>query len=120
MKVNKQKNLAYYQSEESLPCDCACCKNFVLQIQDVYPEITAYLSEMNVDILRPFELIWIEDHNTIRYLLCQYIIYGTYDEKFTKEISGVFFGISDCHPSTNIMEEHFVLEFGEINLKMKG
>ena len=46
-------------------------------------------------------------------------MYGNCGEDYNLSIGDIKFGKSSCHPSTNITEEHFVLEFGPIMLKMK-
>ncbi len=120
MKVNLLKNLEYYKSDESIPCDCDMCKIYYKNIKDKYPKIAAYLETLKVDILRPFELLWIENKKdeTIEYLGCQYIVFGQCDEDFKFQIDEVVFENNTCfHPSTEHIEgEHFVLNFGKIVL----
>ena len=120
LKVDMDKTKGYYLSSDSLPCECAYCQNYVAQIERKYPDIAQFLASINVDVTKPFELISVElDNDNIQYMLCQYIVYGNCDENYYNSINGIEFGKSTCHPSTNIVDEHFVLEFGPINLKMK-
>lgn len=119
MNIDLNKNFEYYKSDESLPCDCPLCKNFYIQIKEKFPEINGYLSSLNVDILRPFELIIFDTDsgNKIEYTGCQYIVFGSCEDNFTKKIGDIEF-IKNIyfHPSTGISEEHFVLDFGTVVL----
>ena len=119
MNVNLNRNFEYYQSDESLPCECAGCRNFFVQIKEKIPEINEYLTALNVDICRPLELIWdeIDDGNKIEYLDCQYVVFGKCENDFIKKIGNIeFVKNTNCHPSTGISEEHFVLAFGTVVL----
>lgn len=117
MNINMRKTQEYYLSEDSIPCECAHCQNYIHQIEQKYPDIVSYLAGMNIDVLRPFELISVElGKNEIEYLLCQYVVYGSCEDDYYICIDNIPFGKSSCHPSTNIVEEHFVLEFGPIVL----
>ncbi len=74
---------------------------------------------MNVDILRPFELIWLENEDkTIEYVSCLYIVFGICDSNFQKQIGDVVFEVNtEHHPNDeNIKNEHFILNFGKIVL----
>jgi len=120
MKIDLLKNLEYYKSDNSIPCDCEVCKIFYNNIKDKYPKIVAYLEKINVEVLRPFELVWIEnnENKTIEYEGCQYIVFGKCDDDFKFQIDEVVFENNICfHSSTDhIKEEHFVLDFGKIIL----
>lgn len=119
MDVNLNRNFEYYQSDKSLPCDCAGCRNFFVQIKEKFPEINEYLLSLNVDICRPLELIWdeIDNDNKIEYWDCQYVVFGNCENDFIKKIGNIEFNKNtNCHPSTGISEEHFVLAFGTIVL----
>ncbi len=122
MKINLEQNLQYYKSDNSLPCTCEFCKNYYKRIKEKYPEVSEYLLSINVDILRPFELVWFEnkDTNEIEYVGCQYIVFGTCESNFKKQIGDVLFEINtNHHPSDdNIKDEHFILDFGKIVLSL--
>lgn len=124
MCIDLNRNLKYYGSGQSVPCDCKICKNYYKQIKDIYPEIAEYLTSLNVDILRPFELIWVENErsNRIDYIGCQYIVFGKCDSNFKKQIGDVVFEINtEHHPDTkNIKGEHFILDFGKIVLELNN
>ena len=120
MFIDLKRNLQYYSSEQSIPCDCKICMNYYNKIKDKYPQIAAYLSSINVDILRPFELVWIENEgeNQIEYIGCQYIVFGKCDNNYKKQIGDILIEINtEHHPDTNnILGEHFILDFGKIIL----
>lgn len=121
MYIDLARNLLYYNSEQSIPCDCEICKNYYKQIKDKHPEIAEYLASLNVDILRPFELVWLEnENNQIDYLDCQYIVFGKCVNNFKKQIDDNVFEINTLHhPSTkHIKDEHFILDFGKIVLEL--
>lgn len=116
------RNKQYYISEKAEPCDCAYCKNYCGKIRAAYPRIAGYLDSIGVDIEKPLELIFSEDdlNRTVCYYGCQYVVFGTCDDKFHIAIDGIsFIKNIDCHPNTDIEEEHFVLDFGEIILDME-
>ncbi len=120
MFIDLIKNSQYYDSEQSIPCDCEVCKIYYKQVEERYPDIARYLSSINVNILRPFELIWFdnENNNEIEYVSCQYIVFGTCDSNFTKKIGDILLQINkNDHPSdAHISDEHFIIDFGKIIL----
>ncbi len=120
MIVNSEKNIKYYRSDKIKQCGCDFCKNYIKNIKTTYPSIDKYLSELGVDIQKPFELSYIElDKDTVEYLACQYVVFGQCKDDFSCTIEDVKFCKSTIHPDTNITEEHFVLEFGSIIMKNK-
>ncbi|MDE7395379.1 MAG: hypothetical protein K2M95_04595 [Clostridiales bacterium] len=123
MWIDLERNFQYYNSEESMPCNCEICKNYYDKVKDKYPEVAAYLASLNVDILRPFELIWFDNDkkNQIEYIGCQYIVFGKCDKPFKKKIGSIMFERNvNHHPSTNHLPgNHFVLDFGKIVLEYK-
>lgn len=94
-------------------------QKFFIQIKEKFPKVNEYLLSLNVDICRPLELIWDEfdDENKITYYGCQYVVFGSCEDDFVKKIGDIeFIKNTNCHPSTGISEEHFVLDFGTIIL----
>ena len=91
MNIDIEKNKAYYESDDSIPCDCECCFNYVINIAKEYPRIFEFLKSMNVDILKPFELIYIEDskNKNVQYISCQYIVFGECRDDFETEVTGI-------------------------------
>ena len=119
MKIDFDKNIEYYKSKQSTPCDCEVCQIYYKNIKSKYPEIVNYLESIKVDILRPFELIWLENEEKkqIEFYGCQYIVFGECEDDFKLQIGNITLEKTYIHPSTdNIKGKHFVLEFGTIIL----
>lgn len=121
MTADKCKNQKYYQSEKSLPCKCSACQNFISQIKDVYPKLAEYFESLGIDILRPYELHYIDiDDNTIQYLLCQYLVFGICEDEFSKKIDGITLEKSSgCYPPVKTEDKYFVIEFFNVTLLLK-
>ncbi len=121
MIVDKCKNQEYYQSEKSLPCECSGCQNFICQIKGLYPKLAEYFESLGIDILRPYELHYVDiDDNTIQYLLCQYLVFGTCEDGFSKNIDGIILEKnSGFYPPVRIDDAYFVIEFENIILSLK-
>ena len=121
MKVFPGKNREYYKTAE--PCDCDVCRFFCRNVRSRLPDIAAYLDSIGVDIEKPFELLWIEIDESgtlIHFDGCQYIVFGSCEPDFEMNIGDIkFINNIDFHPSTDIADEHFVLDFGEITMKME-
>ena len=77
-----------------------------------------YLDSLGVDMEKPFEIFLPEpmEDGYLEYGICQYVVFGTCPEDYSHQIGDVTFGRSDCHPNTNIEEEHFVLDCYPIRL----
>lgn len=120
--IDIEKTKAYYKEIglEDL-CNCNYCKNYYLQIKEEYPEVSAYLADLGIDIRKPFELISLEpDANSmLEYCSCQYIAMGTCETLFEHRIGDIDIGLAQVHPSTNIKDTHFILEIYPVYLQMK-
>ena len=123
MNVNIERNQLYY-SDDNLNnieiCSCEHCQNYYRNIVEEFNFIKMYLDTLGVDILKPFELMPIDyaEKKEIEYIGCQYIVFGQCEDDFEKVVEGVrFYKNINGHPTTNIDEEHFVMEFGPITLK---
>jgi hypothetical protein len=120
MNVNIEKTQKYYHSikPESL-CDCNYCKNYYEQIKADYPAVASYLDSLGVDIEKPFDISALEPENgMLEYCACWYIVFGSCPDDYRLKIGDVEFCVTTSHPSTGIEENHFVLEFSPIRLKM--
>ena len=116
MKINKELNLNYYDSY--VPCNCEMCENYYLQIKDKFPNICAFLESMNINPLKPFELIWDDEEEYCVYFDCQYLVFGEIEENYKEVIDEIEITQNKYfHPSTGVEEEHFILSFGPIKLK---
>jgi hypothetical protein len=120
MHVNIEKTRKYYHSigPESL-CDCNYCKNYYSQIKADYPAVASYLLSLGVAIEKPFDVSPLEPENgMLEYCACWYIVFGSCPDTYRHKIGDVEFRVASAHPSTEIEEEHFVLEFSPIRLKV--
>jgi hypothetical protein len=82
--------------------------------------VASYLASLGVDIEKPFEVSPLEPENgMLEYCDCQYIVFGSCPDTYRHKIGDVEFCITTAHPSTGIQEEHFILDFSPIRLKMK-
>lgn len=119
LKINLEKTGEFYMSNDSLPCHCKYCKNYYDNIQSMYPEICSYLDSLGIDVMRPWELSPGEpDENNIIEYICQYVVFGDCKEDYSHKINDVEFYISKTYPSTNIDDNHFVIEFYPVYLEM--
>lgn len=119
MSIDTEKTKRYYThlSRNNL-CDCAYCQNYYRQVKSAYPEVAVYLSDLGVDIEKPFETMPLEIENgNLEYCACQYIVCGSCSDSYAHKIGDVEFHKTSCHPDTELEEPHFVLEFGPIILK---
>lgn len=118
MDIKKTRDYYNRISQNDL-CNCAYCQNYFRQIKPEYPEVAKWLQEIGVDIEKPFETMPLEpdEEGYIEYIAVQYIVYGapTGFEKAT--LNSVNIDIADCHPSTRIIEPHFIIEIYPIRLK---
>lgn len=116
IKIDKQKTQKYYRSDDSLPCECEICKYYIENIKSLCPEINEYFERIDVDILRPFELVWIDIDGKIQYLSCQYVVYGLCSDDFSDTVGDLTVDYCICHTDTQITDKHFVLEFGPVEM----
>lgn len=120
MNVNYEKTKHYYKElkAEEL-CTCDYCKNFYLHIKSTYPELSLYLQQLGVDIEKPFELYPVDpdENGNMLYLMCQYVVFGTCPKDYHHQIGTVTIDLGTSYPSTEIEEEHFVLDAYPIELK---
>ena len=119
MPVNIERTRQYYDHlTEADLCGCAYCRNYVMEIKTAYPALTAYLSNLGVDIEKPFEVIPIGPAEGIMYYSgVQYVIIGSADDFTETSVGGVQVFITDSHPMTDIEEDHFVIETSSILLR---
>lgn len=118
--MNARKTMDYYValSPDDI-CQCAYCQNYVRGVKSSYPLVADYLQSMGIDIEKPFEAMPLEpdEEGNIEYLGVQYIVLGSKDDFESASIGDVRIDTSESHPSTNIEDEHFVIEVSPICLK---
>lgn len=120
MYPNVSKTRAFYLTlSETDLCSCDYCRSYRAQIKSAYPDVTAYLASLGVDIEKPFETSPLEpdESGTLNYCACQYIVFGQCAPDYHHKIDHVEFRKAVSYPSTGIAEEHFVIEFFPIRLK---
>ena len=116
--MNIEKTREYYRhlTNDDL-CQCDYCKNYVKEIKAAYPEVAKYLDSIGIDIEKPFETIPIEIEDMIEYAAVQYIILGSSEGFQPYCVGDVGVDIAINHPSSNISDEHFVIEIFPVYLK---
>lgn len=122
MRPDIEKTRAYYQNAASeRVCNCVYCRNYCARVKAAYPQVARYLASLGVDVEKPFEVFLPEPDGDggLEYPICQYVIFGTCPEDYFHQSGGVTFRRSDCHPSTKIDEEHFVLDVYPIKLSFE-
>ena len=120
MNVDIVKTKAYYNSiAETSLCDCAYCRNYRLQVKEVFPKVAAYFDSLGINIEKPYETSPLEpdENGMIRYCCCQYVAYGKCDPEYRHLIDDVEFRVATSYPSTGIEQEHFVIELYPVQLK---
>ena len=118
MDIEKTKSYYSRLKSEAL-CDCAYCRNYIHEVKAAYPKVADYLLSLGIDIEKPFETMPLEpdEKGYIEYIGVQYIVYGS-PEGFNKTIiKSVRIDVTDSHPSTQIKEDHFVIEISPIRLR---
>lgn len=120
MKVDIQKNKAYYKSYDDI-CRCDGCQNYVQTISEKYPQLKDYLNNIGIDIKKPFETLWIENHDdhTIHYLVVQYVVFGEWEKDTSLQFESHNIRKVTHHPMTGIKEDYFVIDIDNIILLWK-
>ena len=100
-------------------CQCAYCRNYIKEIRAAYPQVAAYLSSLGIDAEKPFETMPLEPDadGNIMYIGPQYVAFGSKEDFGETYIGNVNIRIAESHPSTDIEEDHFVIEIDPITLK---
>ena len=75
-----------------------------MQIKEKFPEINEYLLSLNADICRPLEFVWVDfdNENKIKYMSCQYVVFGSCEDEFTKKEA--ILNLLKIHISTQAQE----------------
>ena len=114
MRVDIERNKTYYKSEDSIPCNCGDCINYINKIENKYPFIKSYLDLIGVDVLRPFELSSInnEEEKTVEYISSQYLVFGECEDDFKETILGIEIVKGTSYPGVPeyIKDKWFILE----------
>lgn len=111
---------SYYEQISNCDlCDCVYCQNYISKVKVTYPKVAEHLSSLGIDIEKPFETMPLEpdEMGYIEYISAQYIVYGEPDDFVKTVIGSVNVNVADTHPSTQINEDHFVIEIYPVHLK---
>ena len=126
MKIDIVKTREYYNSLSSgLLCDCDYCKLYYAKSRKEFLELALWLDEYGVDIEKPFEVMSPEpdESGTLDYIGVQYIVFGNFTNDNSYYVGDFNIKIAYSHPTTEISDEHFVLEVITMNsmkLSIKG
>ena len=115
-----QKTRQYNKTvDQSQLCDCDYCLNYIKQIKSEYPVVSEYLDSLGVDIAKPFETMPLEPDNQgkIEYTSVLYVVLGNKNQFKNTTFSNVRIEVTTSHPSTDIQDNHFVIEVYPIVLK---
>lgn len=118
--MNIEKTKEYYSKlTNDDQCQCDYCKNYVKEIKAAYPEIAKYLDSIGIDIEKPFETMPLEpdENENIEYICGQYVVMGSTKDFQAYCAEDVKIDIAIGHPSTDISDEHFVIEIFPVFLK---
>lgn len=118
MNIEKTREYYSYLTNDDL-CQCDYCKNYVKEIKAAYPEAARYLDNIGIDIEKPFETMPLEpdENENIKYICGQYVVIGSSEGFQPHSVGDIGIDIAIGHPSTNISDEHFVIEIFNILLK---
>lgn len=117
--MNLEATKKYYENlDQGDFCNCDYCKNYREKIKKSYPNLEIYLKKLGVDIEKPFETCPLEPESGIlEYTLVQYVVFGNKSDFKKTRIGHINIDISEDYPSTDILEEHFVIEIGPVFLQ---
>ena len=116
--MNVEQTRQYYaRLTDADLCNCAYCRNYIKEIKAAYPDITVFLDQHGIDIEKPFEAMPIDPVNGLMlYSGVQYVVLGKAEGFKEIDIGEVHIFVTDSHPMTDIMEDHFVIELAPIRL----
>lgn len=120
MQVDIKKTIDYYISYNDI-CKCDACQNYIKTVIEEYPKLHEYLCSIGVDIYKPLEIFWLENHHnhTIYYEGVQYAVIGKWENDFFFQFASHSIFKAANHLSTGIKEEHFVIDISDIILHWK-
>ena len=118
MEINKKLTQDFYLSFE--PCTCGDCKYFIKNIEKEQPEICSFLQSLEIDPLKPYELVSFVQDNKIEYIDNAYIVIGKLKKEHEEIINGIkvnfYFKENHPHPTVEFEDDYFIVAFGPIEL----
>lgn len=110
MDMDRTKEYYARLTEDDL-CQCEYCRTYVREIRKALPRLAAYLERLGVDIEKPFEVLPLDETaEYMEYLAVQYVVIGSAEGFEENALEGMDVLITDSHPTTDIEEDHFVIE----------
>ena len=109
----------YHEFNAKELCHYSYCLNYYQGIKKSFPKLAQYVDTLGIDIQKPFETMPLEvdEEGFIDYIGAQYIVLGNYSDFIETKIEDIKVYLAISHPSTEILEEHFVIEVSLIRLK---
>jgi len=120
MNFNVDKNLDYYKYiNQADKCDCNTCKNYYAKIKGCYPDLDQYLSEMGVNIEKPFEAVALsddKDKNGMMEYFAWYIVKGECGIDYEIKINNIKITKAVEYPNPQLNDQYFALEVSNLFL----
>ena len=118
--VDIDKTKDYYKTKADKDLyQCETCKIYYREVKERMPDLDMYLTEMGVDITKPFEapVYGLKvDHDYEEYF-AWYIVFGNYDVNYARKLGEHTIFATGGHPRTEIEEDHFVFQVDNIIFK---
>lgn len=117
MNINIDRTIEYYNRTRDL-CSCDACKNYIKIISKEYPYLEDFLKSRGIDVGKPFETMWLENHknHSIDYLIVQYVVLGKWENNLSFKLEDLTLSKSYDHPTVNINDDFFVIDICGISL----
>ena len=116
IEIDMEKTEKFYKDYYDF-CNCLYCKFYRENIRKYYPELSSFLSDFAIDILKPYELSipFLEDD--LNYPFAQYLVIGKAPDKFSKKLGNISLSIAKSYQDSDISSPYFVFEVGDIKFK---
>ena len=117
--IDKEKMKKFYQEYTSNDiCSCVYCKNYLEHVANVYPYLKNYLKELDIDILKPIEIIQYPlDDKYLQYEVF-YALCGNLEEDYKQNFKDltIEFLSKDILYSVKGLEDYFLVRVSWIKL----
>lgn len=111
MSIDYVKTKEFYENYNDL-CDCDMCMFYYENIKNLYPDLSNYLTEKNIDIQKPFEVgyPYIDEKSNLIYPIVQYVVIGDSKEDFSINLDGIIIEKGKFYPNLAIDNPYFVID----------
>ena len=116
--INKPDTIKFYQNYNDV-CHCLYCEHYYSFIEKEYPYLKQYLSQLNIDILKPIEAIeYPLDENESQYEAF-YALCGTLSKEYKEKVRDltIEFIKKDVLYQINNIDKYFLVRVSEIRLR---